>query len=102
MRWCQLSDRFLLPQYKQGHAFSGHAAPHGPGAAREVGREGGREGVREGGAGGASRYPAQGGAKGGGGINGSNSRSSQTCCSEGFPAVQVGTPQSMLLMTPLA
>lgn len=40
MRWCQLSDRFLLPQYKQGHAFSGHAAPHGPGAAREVGREG--------------------------------------------------------------
>lgn len=65
-------------------------------------RLGGWEEVREGGAGGASRYPAQGGAKGGGGINGSNSRSSQTCCSEGFPAVQVGTPQSMLLMTPLA
>lgn len=48
MRWCQLSDRFLLPQYKQGHAFSGHAAPHGPGAVREVGRVGGSEREREG------------------------------------------------------
>lgn len=32
-----MSDRFLLPQYKQGHAFSDHAAPHRPGAAREAG-----------------------------------------------------------------
>lgn len=62
MRRCQLSDWFLLPQYKQGRTFHGHAAPHRPGAAREVGERGRG---REGGAGGASRYPAQGGAKGG-------------------------------------
>lgn len=37
----ELSDRFLLlPQYKQGHAFSGQAATQGPGAGRGRGERG--------------------------------------------------------------
>lgn len=56
-----MSDRFLLPEYKQGHAFSGHAATPGPGAGREVREGGGGEGV--GGAGGGESLSCSGWSK---------------------------------------